>query len=299
MINSRFTDAHTLTLARGGCWHGRYGTASCPVCQPEGRSDQIALTISDGAKGILLHCKKSGCNFRDILVGLGIQPGLPSTPDPAIIARRAADQRARAEKRAQLARMLWDEAKPIKGTVAETYLRGRGITCALPQTLRFNPECWHPEARRCLPAMVARVDGAERFAMHRTYMRPDGSGKAQVEPQRAMLGTTAGGAVRLSEGLDALAVAEGIENALSLLCGPLCGSVAVWAALSTSGMASLRLPPRAGSLIVATDGDTPGKSAGTKLAERASALGWSVTMFPAPDGRDWNDVVQNMKGAAA
>lgn len=26
--------------------------------------------------------------------------------------------------------------------------------------------------------MIARIEGAERFAVHRTYLRPDGSGKA-------------------------------------------------------------------------------------------------------------------------
>jgi hypothetical protein len=222
---------------------------------------------------------------------------MPMT-DPAELAQYQAEQREAAEKKERQALAVWREAQPITGTVAETYLRCRGITADLRDTLRFHPSCWHSTARR-LPAMVAMVEGADRFAVHRTYLRPDGSGKAEVVPEKAMLGATAGGAVRLSEGLDALAIAEGIENALSLMCGPLCGSVAVWAALSTSGMASLRLPPRAGSLIVATDGDTPGKSAGTKLAERASAQGWSVTMFPAPDGRDWNDVVQDMKGAAA
>jgi hypothetical protein len=164
-------------------------------------------------------------------------------------------------------------------------------------SLRFHPACWHPSAKR-LPAMIARIEGAERFAVHRTYLRPDGSGKAGAEPAKAMLGAVAGGAVRLSQGAEALAVAEGIESALSLLCGPLCGAVAVWAALSTSGLAGLRLPATPGALIIAADGDAPGKAAAAKLAERACGLGWSVTLFPAPDGRDWNDVLQSMKGAA-
>ena len=236
----------------------------------------------------------------DALRGLGIIEGHGTVPqtDPAELARYAAQQRAEAEKRAGQAQGVWAEAQPIGGTIAETYLRNRGITCPLPESLRFHPACWHPTAKR-LPAMVARIEGAERFAVHRTYLRPDGSGKAEAEPAKAMLGNTAGGAVRLTEGQDALAVGEGIETALSLLCGPLTGAVAIWAALSTSGMAGLCLPPRPGKLIVATDGDAPGKAAGHYLAERATALGWAVTLFPAPDGRDWNDVLQSMKGAAA
>lgn len=71
----------------------------------------------------------------------------------------------------------------------------------------------------------------------------------------------------------------------------------VWAALSAAGMAGLRLPdgiPH--KLTIAPDGDTAGREAAHKLAERASALGWSVSLLPAPDGRDWNDILM-LKGA--
>ena len=55
-------EATKVTQALGGNWYGSYGTAACPVCQPEGRKGQNALTISLGRKGILLHCKKSNCS---------------------------------------------------------------------------------------------------------------------------------------------------------------------------------------------------------------------------------------------
>jgi hypothetical protein len=293
------TEAQRITAALQGRWHGRYGLACCPAHGDR----KPSLTLADGPGGRLLaHCK-TGCAFADVLDalrGLGIIEGRGTVPqtDPAELARYEAAQRREAEKRAAQAQAVWAEALPIRGTPAETYLRAaRGITCALPDSLRFHPACWHPSAKR-LPAMIARIEGAERFAVHRTYLRADGSGKAGAEPAKAMLGAVAGGAVRLSQGAEALAVAEGIESALSLLCGPLCGAVAVWAALSTSGIAGLRLPATPGALIVAADGDAPGKAVAAKLAARACGLGWSVTLFPAPEGRDWNDVLQSMKGAA-
>ena len=43
------TDPRTITSALGGHWYGSYGTAPCPVCQPERRRDQAALTL--GASG--------------------------------------------------------------------------------------------------------------------------------------------------------------------------------------------------------------------------------------------------------
>jgi DNA primase len=89
-----------------------------------------------------------------------------------------------------------------------------------------------------------------------------------------------------------------IETGLSLLSGLLSGPSSVWAALSTSGLKSLNLPPDAGKLVIATDGDDPGRSAGNALANRAKALGWQVCLLPAPDGRDWNDVLMSEKVAA-
>ena len=137
------------------------------------------------------------------------------------------------------------------------------------------------------------VDGADGFAVHRTYLRADGSGKAEVDPPKAMLGAVQGGAVRLSDGPRQLALAEGIETALSLASGLLRGPATVWAALSAPGIRGLRLPPEPGRLTIASDSDDggAGREAAQALAERAHALGWQVSLLPAPEGRDWNDVL--------
>ena len=291
------TDARTLTLTLGGKWLARYGTAACPICQPERRRDQDALTLSDAPDGRLLaHCKKAGCRFRDLAAALGLTSGIFAKPDPMEPARREAKQRAEAAKRAAQAEAVWCEAGPICGTLAEFYLRGRGITCALPATLRFHPACWHPSAQR-LPAMVARVEGCPLPAVHRTYLATDGKGKAKVDPPKAMLGAVAGGSVRLTQGHGPLVVAEGIETTLSLACGLLDGPAAIWAALSTSGMQGLRLPALPGALMIAFDGDQAGRLAARDLAERAFGLGWQVSLLPAPNGADWNDVLTGKAAA--
>jgi hypothetical protein len=147
--------------------------------------------------------------------------------------------------------------------------------------------------------MVALVEGGEGFAVHRTYLRSDGSGKAGFAGgDKLMLGATAGGSVRLSEGLERLAVAEGIESALSLSCGLLAEPATVWAALSTSGMRSLRLPITPGRLVIAGDGDNPGREASHALAIKAHALGWPVTMLDPGTGADFNDVLTGKAVAA-
>ncbi|MDA3890016.1 MAG: toprim domain-containing protein, partial [Allgaiera sp.] len=219
-------------------------------------------------------------------------------PNPMAIAQREAERRADVEKKARQAHRLWQEAQPIAGTVAESYLHGRGITRRLPDSLRFHPSCWHGPTARRFSALIALVEGGDGFAVHRSYLRPDGTGKAEVTPSKAMLGAVAGGAVRLMDAQGPLVVAEGIETALSLACGLLCAPATIWAALSTSGLRSLRLPEQPHRLTIATDGDEPGRAAGRDLATRAVALGWQVSLLPAPDGRDWNDVL-TMKGAAA
>lgn len=133
--------------------------------------------------------------------------------------------------------------------------------------------------------------------IHRTFFEKAGQrigGNAKL-----MQGPCAGGAVALSEAQGPLVVCEGIETGMSLLSGLLSGPATVWAALSTSGMKALALPSAPGELIIATDSDDGGAgwAAGNALAERAAAKGWAVSLWPAPTGLDWNDVLQ--QGAAA
>jgi phage/plasmid primase-like uncharacterized protein len=292
------TDASELTTALGGRWHGRYGVAPCPVCQPGRKREQNALTLADGKNGrLVLDCKKSACAFLDILAAAGLRSGDYRAPDPATLAQREREAKVEAQQKAAQARRLWKEAQPIAGTLAEIYLRGRGITCLLPETLRFHPSCWHGPTSKRWPAMVGAVQGTGLPAMHRTYLRPDGSGKAALYPDKMMLGATAGGAVRLTNAQGPLVVAEGIETALSLASGLLHAPATVWAALSTSGIRGLHLPPTASRLTIAPDGDKPGREAANALAERAHAQGWQVSLLPAPDCRDWNDILTGKDAA--
>jgi hypothetical protein len=292
------TEAERITRALGGTWYRNYGLACCPAHGDR----KPSLTLNNASDGRLLaHCK-AGCDFREVIGALkssGILEGgeLRPVTDPVILARNEAKARVEAKKRERQALALWLEGQPIKGTLAEAYLRDRAITCHLPDSLRFHPACWHLSAKR-FPAMLARVDGVERFALHRTYLDPGGHGKAKLDPVKALLGAVAGGAVRLTEGQGPLVVTEGIETALSLACGLLIRPATIWAALSTSGLAALSLPPEPSRLTIATDGDNAGQKAGKTLAERAAALGWAVSFLPAPMGRDWNDILR-MKGSKA
>ena len=83
--------------------------------------------------------------------------------------RDAEEAQARAEA-AQGAREVWRECRHIGGSPAEAYLRGRGIGCALPPSLRYHPAlpCFqtYPGARQArfvgrFPALVAAVQGPD------------------------------------------------------------------------------------------------------------------------------------------
>jgi DNA primase len=85
---------------------------------------------------------------------------------------------------------------------------------------------------------------------------------------------------------------------LSLFCGLLGAPATVWAALSTSGLRGLHLPTQPGRLTIAPDGDEAGRKAAHALAMRAHAVGWQVSLSPAPDGCDWNDILTRKAVAA-
>jgi phage/plasmid primase-like uncharacterized protein len=145
-------------------------------------------------------------------------------------------------------------------------------------------------------ALVSGVDGAG-VAVHRTYLRRDGTGKADVEPSRAALGPIWGGVVRLYDHDPGkpLVVGEGIETAAS--AGVLLGFPA-WAAISAGNMAKgLTLPPDAGKLVIAADPDAAGRRAARDAWIRWRGEGREVRVA-LPDGAgDFNDLLRKREAA--
>jgi len=165
--------------------------------------------------------------------------------------------------RAEVARGVWGKTEPIDGTPAKRYLRSRGITIDAPLTLRFA-YLQHARSGTRYPTLVAAVldAGGDLRAVHRTYLAPDGEAKAAVTPARMMLGPAGGCAVHLAAAADCVAVAEGIETALSVMQAT---GTATWAALSASGIQLLELPalPVAAEVVIAADADRAGTTSAT------------------------------------
>ena len=187
------------------------------------------------------------------------------------------------------ARRLFGHSRPIVGTVAETYLRNRGITAPLADVpaLRFHPACFyraHDAApREAWPALIAAVTDADGTiaGVHRTWLDRDGAGKAPIAAPRRALGHLLGNAVRFGTASDVMIAGEGIETMLSLRC--VLPDMPMAAALSANHLTALTLPPALRRLYIARDNDAAGRHAAMCLRDRARAVGietrilWPVT----------------------
>ena len=142
--------------------------------------------------------------------------------------------------------------------------------------------------------MVAGVQDVRGgfLAVHRIYLDRSGAGKANVEPARASLGSTAGGAVRLGEPEHGrLLVGEGIETtAAAMGLFDLSG----FAAIGTGGLRAIELPEHVIDVMIAADRDAGGLQAAAALARRLEAEGRDVEIR-LPRKGDFNDVLREIR----
>ena len=138
-------------------------------------------------------------------------------------------------------------------------------------------------------AEVVDVNG-KQLGVHRTFLRRDAAGKAEVEPQKATLGRMWGGAIRLHPAAEELVIAEGIETAAS--AGRLL-SLPAWAAISANNLAQgLILPAGVWAVVIAADADEAGERAAQSAAIRWLCEGRRVRIGrPARKGHDFNDIL--------
>lgn len=178
----------------------------------------------------------------------------------------------------EAARRLIAISQPLSGTLVETYLHGRGIT-ALHGTgnLHFHPRCYYrPDDHgptETWPAMIAAVtDLSGRITgAHRTWLAPDGFGKATIDTPRKAMGDLLGNAVRFGIAGDVIAAGEGIETVLS--ARQAIPTMVMAAALSSAHLAACQFPDTLQRLYILRDKDPAGDGARDSLVERANAAG--------------------------
>jgi phage/plasmid primase-like uncharacterized protein len=193
----------------------------------------------------------------------------------------------------EAAQRLIAMSRPIRRTLVETYLCNRGIKGVHDAgALRFHPRCYYrpgdsssTETRPAMIAVVTDLSGAITGA-HRTWLAPDGFGKAQVDTPRRAMGSLLGHAVRFGAADEVLVAGEGIETTLSLRCALPVMPMA--AALSANNLAALLFPPSLRRLYIARDADAAGDMALAALTKRAEAARIEVIAL-SPQKGDFNE----------
>lgn len=127
-------------------------------------------------------------------------------------------------------------------------------------------------------AAVTDLDGRITGA-HRTWLAPDGSGKAPVDPPRKAMGDLLGHAVRFGDVQNVMAAGEGIETILSLRQA--LPTMPMVSALSAGHLAAILFPPHLRRLYIVRDNDPAGDSARDSLVDRAHEAGIeAITLSP-------------------
>ncbi len=139
-------------------------------------------------------------------------------------------------------------------------------------------------------ALIVSTETGEPVAIHRTYLRRDGTGKASVDPAKASKGPTRGGAIMLHAPVAGapLVIGEGIETSLS--AGRMIDAPA-WAGIAAGNLARITPPAAPSEIILAADPDDTGQREAWAAARAWKALGRRVRVAtPDTTGEDFNDL---------
>jgi len=201
-------------------------------------------------------------------------------------------QEPRPDHSREVARLV-DGCQALAGTVAEAYLRSRGLADPVSPDLLFHPDLADFDTKRgwCGMVAIARdAAGEPTGGIHRTYLLDDGSAKAP--PGKKMLGPVAGGSVRLAPFPDdgRIGVAEGIETALSAQA---IFGVPTTAALSADGLRRWRWPDGTTHVTIFADAGLAGMQAAATLADQLNLANIPSRIIAPLHGDDFNDDLQH------
>ncbi|MEB3047382.1 DUF7146 domain-containing protein [Rhizobium mulingense] len=258
-----------------------------------------------GQYGDLFDLVRESCGFvyfRDVADEVRHFLSL-SRPDPPLSAKNGSrDYSKAARATAERARRLFRKTEPLLGTLADHYLRQRGILRAsVHSALRFHPSCYYRDLvtgkMTSYSALIAAVtDGAGTITgVHRTWLDPDGDGKARVEDPRRALGGLLGNAVRFCMPLEmpmtVMVAGEGLETVLSL--SHVMPRMPMAAALTGNHLVAFRPPAGCQRLYIAADADAAGRHGIEGLSRRAQSLG-ILPLVLSPELGDFNEDLRQL-----
>ena len=212
--------------------------------------------------------------------------------------RKAERPEAASSKRIARARKLFAAGKPVLGTLAATYLQGRGIT-RLGPALRYHARVFlrqgedDPDLLERAPALLAKItdNRGQITGCARVFLDPSTGGLAEIESPKRILGQLHGHAIRFWSGKARtdLVVGEGLENSLSVGTALLEFDLA--SCLTATHLGLFIPPPGVKRIWIARDNDEAGHKASTRLRNQLDSLG-IVYGDLVPAMGDFNDDLQ-------
>jgi putative DNA primase/helicase len=280
--------AHRIVRQLGGKWQGDFAMCRCPA-----HADSTAsLSVRVGERAVLFHCF-AGCTADAIMAALRSGKILaPVDHDPGQRQEGKADHN-------KVALAVWRHAEPFAGTLADRYLRSRAI---IPTGInaRFDPRCQFGAgaAKAFAPALIVPIEeDAGVVAIHRTFLRPDGRGKAEMDEPKWMLGNPGSGAVRWGgTPLDGvLRLAEGVEDAASVM-NMLGDGLFVWPVLGIERYQAVAIPESVHTVVIYSQHGAEAARAITRATPHLTANGRQLVIKLPPHTGDWNDLLREVRG---
>ncbi|HEV2627245.1 MAG TPA: toprim domain-containing protein [Pseudolabrys sp.] len=297
-------DARAVAHALGGSVMSRNSVAA--PGPGHSRADRsLSIKLAPGAPDgfvVYSHAGDDPIHCRDyVRERLGLpswrpcRPNEKRSPAPAPIAAPARDE-GKSENRA-IALWIWQESQNPRGTIAEAYLKSRALQLTddiAGDVVRFHPRVWHKTSQMPLAAMVALfrdIRSSEPKAIHRTYLRADGT-----KIERKMLGAAGGCAIKIDPDAmvtTGLTIGEGLETCLAARMG---GFRPAWALGSAGAIGSF--PVLSGieglTLLGETDKTGANERAVRECAGRWMTAGAEVRVVKPKRGGDLNDVLREV-----
>jgi putative DNA primase/helicase len=189
---------------------------------------------------------------------------------------------------------LWSEAIGARDTLAEKYLRMRGLV--LPDNchdvIRFHPTCPFGVGTRrpCMIALYRDIRSNKPKAIHRTALTPEGE-----KIDRKVLGPKAGCAIKINADADVsqgLTIGEGIETSLA---GIALNFLPVWALGDANEISKFPVLSAIECLTILVDNDVSGtgQASARECSRRWTSEGREVfRVVPAAIGQDMADIVR-------
>lgn len=274
--NQPTSDLKYLVAKLGGTWSGDVAMCACPV-----HADSTpSLSIRQGDRGILVTCH-AGCDARDILREIARIATIPDFRHTPI---------EKAPKNTGKPHLgIWQNATPIKGTLAERYIRQTRNIWAPLNDVRFHPRCPKGKASEAvfLPALIVAMRNRGNIeAIQRIFLDPD----TVNYTEKITLGVSIGSA--WTNGLPAKTVGlcEGFETAAAYTS--LTG-IQAWSTMGAKRFHQLTLPETVTTLVLLADADDEGRRARGRAYEIYQRPGLTIeTEWPPGKLNDWAQLLK-------